>query len=160
MHRLFPRFVKGPGALGLFVLRAVAGSAFMLHGLSKLHSEEGLFHWMDKLPNPAPAPFQALAALTEVGGGVALILGLFTPIAALGIAATMVVALASFHLPQHHPFVGPPGQPSFEPAAGYLAVMIVLILVGPGALSFDFLLFGKKETVAEDEQGRAARWLQ
>jgi putative oxidoreductase len=148
------------GAVGLFLLRAVAGSAFVLHGLSKIQSPNGLFHWMDQLPNAAPGPLQALAAVVEFGGGFALILGLFTPVAALGIAGTMVVALARFHLPQGHPFVGPPGQPSFEPAAGYLAVMIVLILVGPGALSFDFLLFGKKETVAEDEKGRTARWLQ
>jgi putative oxidoreductase len=132
----------------------------MLHGLSKMQSEEGPFHWMDKLPNAAPGAFQALAAVAELGGGAALILGLFTPIGALGIAGTMVVALATFHLPQGHPFVGPPGQPSFEPAAGYLAVMIVLILLGPGALSFDFLLFGRQDAVVEDEKGRATRWLQ
>jgi putative oxidoreductase len=97
--------------------------------------------------------------VAEFGGGFALILGLFTPIAALGIAANMIVALAMVHLPHRDPFVAP-GQASFEPAADYLAVMIVLLLLGPGALSFDFLLFGKKEEVAEDEKGRTGRWLQ
>ncbi len=159
MHRLFPRFVKGPGAFGLFVLRAVAGSAFVLHGSSKIRDP---FHWMEaaQLPNPAPAVLQALAAVAEFGGGFALILGLFTPIAALGIAGTMVVALATVHLPHGDPFVGLPSKPSFETAAGYLAVMIVLLLLGPGALSFDFLLFGKKEEIAEYEKGRAGRWLE
>jgi putative oxidoreductase len=124
-----------------------------------MQSEEGPFHWMDKLPNAAPGAFQALAAVAELGGGVALILGLFTPIGALGIAGTMVVALATFHLPQGHPFVAPQ-EPTFERAAVYLAAMIVLILVGPGALSFDFLLFGKQDAVVEDEKGRTTRWLQ
>jgi putative oxidoreductase len=158
MHKLFPRFVKGGGAFALFVLRAVAGSAFVLHGSTKIRDP---FHWMDHIPNvePAPGVLQALAAVAEFGGGFALILGLFTPIAALGIAANMIVALAMVHLPHRDPFVAP-GQASFEPAADYLAVMIVLLLLGPGALSFDFLLFGKKEEVAEDEKGRTGRWLQ
>jgi putative oxidoreductase len=89
MHKLFPRFVKGGGAFALFVLRAVAGSAFVLHGSTKIRDP---FHWMDHIPNvePAPGVLQALAAVAEFGGGFALILGLFTPIAALAIGCSWI----------------------------------------------------------------------
>src|SRR5262249_55734082 len=102
MHRFFPNFVRGGGAFGLLVVRLVVGTAFALHGWPKIY---GPLHWMEKMPSPPPAAMQALAAVSEFGGGIALILGLLTPLAALGIAGTMIGALAMVHLPQGHPFV-------------------------------------------------------
>ena len=98
----------------------------------------------EKSPLPSRATI-ALAVLAEFGGGIALVLGFLTPLAAFLIAGTMTVALAKVHLPHGDPFVGAPGKPSFEPAAGYLAQMIMFLLVGPGVLSVDALLFGKKK---------------
>jgi len=149
MHRIFPPFVSGIGSFGLLVLRIVTGAAFVMHGLGKIKSPEGLvepslaFHWMDKMPDAPPGPIQALAIVAELGGGTALILGFLTPLAALLIAGTMVVALAKVHLPHGDPFVSVGGA-SFEPAAGYLAQMIMFLLVGPGVLSVDALLFRRK----------------
>lgn len=139
MHRIFPPFVSGIGAYGLLVLRIVTGAAFVMHGWGKL--QMGPFNWMG--PEGPPAPIQALAVFAEFGGGIALILGLLTPVAAFLIAGTMVVDLAMVHLPAGHPFVGQ-GGPSLEPAAGYLAQMIMFLLVGPGTLSADACLFGRK----------------
>ena len=139
MHRLYPDFVSGRGAVGLLLVRLVTGAAFVLHGWPKIQNP---FGWMGP-EAPVPGIFQALAALSEFGGGIALILGLLTPIGSLGIAGTMIVALGMVHLPQGHPFVGQPGQPSFELAAGYLATVVMLILLGPGTLSLDALLFRK-----------------
>jgi putative oxidoreductase len=143
MHRVFPPFVSGLGAFGLLVLRIVTGAAFIMHGWGKLKA--GPLHWMDQFPDAPTGPVQALAVVAEVGGGIALILGFLTPLAALLIAGTMVVALAKVHLPHGHPFVTV-GGPSFEPAAGYLAQMILFLFVGPGTLSLDYCLFGKKKT--------------
>src|SRR3954454_3640064 len=120
--RLFPAFLGGPGAVGLLVLRLVAGTAMMFHGWPKIQHATS---WMGPKA-PVPGVFQALAALSEFGGGLALIVGLLTPLAARGIACTMIVALAMVHLPHGDPFVGGPGKPSFEPAAGYLATMIMM----------------------------------
>ena len=146
MVRLFyPGFVGGRGAFGLLVLRLVTGTAFIQHGWPKI---QNAFHWLDQAPNPPPGFLQALAALSEFGGGIALIVGLLTPLAALGIACTMVVAITTVHLPKGDPFVGEPGKPSFEPAAVYLAIVITLLLVGPGLLSLDALLFGRRSAVA------------
>ena len=143
MQKLFyPSFVGGRGALGLLVLRLVTGAAFIQHGWPKI---QNAFHWLDQAPNPPPGFLQALAALSEFGGGIALILGLLTPLAALGIACTMVVAITTVHLPRGDPFVAAkPGEASFEPAAVYLAIVITLLLVGPGLLSLDALLFGRR----------------
>jgi putative oxidoreductase len=140
MHRFYPRFVTGPGAVGLLLLRIVMGAAFMFHGWYKLQSPGGAFAWMGP-DAPVPGLFQGLAVLAEFGGGLGLIVGFLTPLAALGIAGTMVVALAMVHLPHGDPFVGMPGKPSFELAASYLAGAILFLLIGPGVLSLDRLLF-------------------
>lgn len=139
MRYLFGRFVGGPGAVGLLVLRVVAGLAMMLHGWPKIQHP---MSWMGP-EAPVPGIFQALAALAEFGGGLAWIFGLLTPIASLGIAATMTVATLMVHVPAGHPFVAGHGGPSSEPALGYLATAIALMLVGPGRLSLDAALFDR-----------------
>lgn len=93
--------------------------------------------------NTPPPVLQAAAALSEFGGGIALVLGLLTPLAALGIGATMSVAVFLVHLKMGHPFVAQ-GGPSYELAAVYLAAAILFLLVGPGRLSLDALLFGRR----------------
>lgn len=137
---LFPNQVGVRGSVGLLVLRVVVGLAFVFHGWDKIQNP---MHWMDGLRNfAAPGVLQALAAYSEFGGGIALILGLLTPLAALGIGATMSVAIFHVHLRFQQPFVSARGGPSYELAAVYLAAAIVFLLVGPGRLSFDALLFG------------------
>ena len=98
------------------------------------------------MPPDAPIPgfLQFLAALSEFGGGLALVLGLLTPIAAFGIFCTMAFAVFAVHVKSGHPFVATTGGPSYELAAAYLGTALLVIFAGPGKFSLDSLLFGKK----------------
>jgi putative oxidoreductase len=129
------------GSVGLLLLRVVMGAAFMFHGWPKIQNAQ---HWMDAMGSEMPPSLQAAAAVSEFGGGLALILGLLTPLAALGLACTMAGALGMVHLRMGHAFVAAaPGKPSYELAAVYLAASILFLLAGPGKYSIDGLLFGR-----------------
>jgi putative oxidoreductase len=124
----------------LLLLRVVAGIAFMMHGWGKIQNP---FGWM---PAEAPVPgiLQGLAALAEFGGGLAWILGLLTPLASLGIAITMAVAFAMHAFMRGDPFVSATGGPSYELAAIYFSIALVLMAAGPGRLSLDRKVFGPR----------------
>lgn len=94
-----------------------------------------------------PSVLQALAALAEFGGGIALILGLLTPLAAFAVVCQMLGALFLVHFPKGDPFVAAaPGAPSYELALVYLAAGAPLIALGPGRWSLDALLFDGRRT--------------
>ena len=137
---LKPLHVSARVSAGLLVLRLVAGTAFMYHGYGKIQNP---FGWMG--PNAGiPGVFQALAALSEFGGGLAWILGLLTPLASLGLACTMTVAVWTHAVVLHDPFVAQKGGRSWELASAYLCVAVLLLLAGPGRFSADRVAFGEK----------------
>jgi len=125
------------GSVGVLVLRLVVGAAFILHGWPKIQDPTA---WMG--PEGMPGILQALAAVAEFGGGIALILGFLTRLAALGIASVMVVAIGVVHLPKGHAFVSLDG-PTWELAAVYLACAVLFLILGPGKISLDALAFGR-----------------
>jgi putative oxidoreductase len=132
--------VGGKGAVALLALRLVSGIAFVQHGYPKM---QNAFGWMG--PDSVPGFLQALAAFAEFGGGIALVLGLLTRVAALGIACVMLYAMFGVHIPAGDPFVATgPGMGSWELAAVYFAIMVALILRGAGEHSLDAKLCGKK----------------
>ena len=117
-------------SVGLLVLRIVTGVGFILHGSGKIVQP---FAWM---PPGAPVPgfLQFLAALSEFGGGIALLLGLLTPLASLGLMITMAVA-AFFHISKGDGFVQ-----GYELALVYFAISLLFFLAGPGRFSVDHWL--------------------
>ena len=125
---------------GLLLLRLVVGLAFMFHGYGKIQNP---FGWMGPNAN-MPGIFQALAALSEFGGGLAWMLGLLTPLASLGLACTMGVAVRLHAFVLHDPFVRKDLGGSYELASVYLCVALLLLLAGPGRFSVDRLIFGEK----------------
>lgn len=147
-HLLYCDSAGRIGSVGLLLLRLTMGVAFMFHGWSKIQNPLG---WMGP-ESSMPAFLQALAALSEFGGGMALIGGLLTRLASLGIGSVMVVALAIVHLPNGHPFVAKMAGPSFELPAVYLACAVLFLLLGPGRFSLDALLFGGPAEAKQTEK--------
>ncbi|MFN9691243.1 MAG: DoxX family protein [Vampirovibrionales bacterium] len=123
-------------SIALLALRAVVGVAFIFHGFPKF---QHAFSWLDGAG--IPPLLQALAAFSEFGGGIALVLGLFTPLASLGILLTMSVAMGLVHFPAGHPFVASePHAPSYELALVYWIIALVLLLTGPAKYSLDYFI--------------------
>jgi putative oxidoreductase len=141
MRILFPAFLGGMQGVALLILRAVTGLAMMQHGWPKI---QHAFNWMPA-ESGIPSILQALAAFSEFGGGLGLIIGLLTPIAAFGLSCTMFVAAIMVHMASGDPFVSSTGGRSYELAAVYLTISLLVLFVGPGKLSLDYLLFGKKK---------------
>jgi putative oxidoreductase len=135
-------YVETPGTckgVGLLILRLVVGAAFVLHGWPKIQAPTG---WMGP-DAPVPGILQACAAAAEFVGGMLLMAGLLTPLAALGLCVTMVVAIM-FHVNRGDPFVGKPGTAGYELAAAYLSAVLAILCLGPGRFSIDALLFARK----------------
>jgi putative oxidoreductase len=133
---------SGFGESALLVVRLVCGTAFMMHGWGKIQNP---FGWMG--PNAdVPGLFQALAALSEFGGGLAWVLGLLVPLASLGMAFTMAVAVYSHAILWGDPFVASGGGSSYELALIYLCISLLLMAIGPGRLSLDRVFFGERQS--------------
>jgi putative oxidoreductase len=139
----FKRFFSTPthpsfSSFALLLLRVVVGIAFLFHGKFKIQNP---FGWMGP-DGFAPPIFQALAALSEFGGGIALILGLLTPLACLGLACTMAVAFSMHTFVLGDPFVSMTGGSSSELSAVFFCIALLLLTTGPGRFSLDRKLFG------------------
>ena len=132
-------FVSGAPAVGLLFLRVFAGLAMAYHGLPKIKAP---FTWMGDAP--VPGVLQALAALSEFGGGLALAFGFLTPLACLGIMSTMFVATWKT-MQGGAPLIGAGSGPSAELSAFHFVASLTVLLTGPGVVSLDALIFGKNK---------------
>lgn len=123
----------------LLILRLVAGIAFLYHGWGKIQNP---MTWMGP-DATVPEFLQCLAAVSEFGGGIAWILGFLTRLASLGILFTMIVAASLHTFVLHDPFVSMTGGHSSELAIVYLSISLILLVIGPGKFSLDYLFFGR-----------------
>lgn len=120
--------------LALAVLRVAVGIVFVAHGGQKLF-DFGLAGTVEMFAStgvPLASITGPAVAFVEFLGGAALILGLFTRVAALAVGVVMVGAIFIVHLPNG--FFLPTG---FEFAFMMLAAAMTLVLAGPGAYSVD-----------------------
>ena len=92
--------------------------------------------------------------LVEILGGLAVILGLFVALASLPMAAVLLVAMFTVHLPYGFSSIkleavtaagaqfGPPG---YEVDLLYLACLAALVLGGPGPLAIAGLIIKRRK---------------
>jgi putative oxidoreductase len=121
--------------LGPTLARLTLASVFIGTGWGKLSNIGSTVEYFASLHIPAPE-FQArLAAGTEFVGGILLLLGLFTRLAALPMAFTMVIAIITA---RRDALDGVRTLLGFEEWT-YIVLFIWLALAGPGPLSLDAL---------------------
>ena len=122
--------------IGLAILRIVAGLVFIAHGGQKLFvfGLDGVTAGFTQMGIPLAAISAPLVALVEFFGGIALVLGLLTRLAAVGLAVTMLGAIFFVHLAAG--FFLPNGS---EFALILLAAAVSLALTGAGEFSLDGL---------------------
>lgn len=128
--------------LGRLLLRLVVGGYFFGHGTQKLfgwfggHGPEGTGQFFEQI-GIRPGKRNAVAAgAAEAGGGVALVLGAATPLAAGAIISVMLTAIHRVHLSKG-PWVAEGG---YEYNLVLIAAMLALAEVGPGQPSIDSAL--------------------
>jgi putative oxidoreductase len=115
---------------GLFFLRVFAGLSIALgHGIKKIPVSEGFVNGTSNLGFPLPSFFAWAAALAEFGGGLLLVLGLFTRPAALFLSFTMFVAAFVRHADD--PFG------TKEKALLYLIIFLLYLFTGSGKYGID-----------------------
>jgi putative oxidoreductase len=126
------------------ILRLVLGIVFFAHGAQKTFGWFGGFGFSGTMAFftgtmhiPSPLAFLAIAA--EFFGGLGLILGFLTRIAAFGIGVTIAVAIAtvSGHVGFFMNWFGTQRGEGYEYHLLVLAMTTFLMIRGPGAFSVD-----------------------
>jgi putative oxidoreductase len=129
-------------------LRLIVGYGFMEHGYAKLSKGPEMFAAILHATGvPAPHLMAWLSILTELIGGFAVLLGAFVALVSLPMAALLLVAMFTVHLPYGFSSIklisvtpggaaqfGPPG---YEVNLLYLACLAALVLGGSGPMALD-----------------------
>ena len=134
----------------LTIVRLVLGVTFFMHGAQKMlgwfggygfHGTMGFF--TQQMGIPAPLAFLAICA--EFFGGLGLLVGLLSRVAALGIIVNMLVDIATVHH-VNGLFMNWTGQQKgegFEYHLLAIALAIVVLVRGSGAISIDRAIAGE-----------------
>ncbi len=119
--------------LGLLALRLALGAVMIAHGWQKIAGHmHGIMGMLSHLGIPPWMAYLVVAA--EFGGGILVVLGLLTRLAAFAFLIDMLVAISKVHLKN-----GLTGQGGFEFPMMLAAVAFALIFFGAGPISLDWL---------------------
>jgi putative oxidoreductase len=142
-------FLAGPSVAvwAPIPLRLIVGYGFMEHGFAKLSKGPEVFAAiLHAIGVPAPHLMAWITILTELIGGLAVLLGAFVPLVSLPMAGLLFVAMLSVHLPYGFSSIkllsvtsgraqfGPPG---YEVDLLYLACLAALVFGGSGPMAVD-----------------------
>lgn len=131
-----------PQALSL--LRIVASLIFLLHGSSKL-----LGFPATEMGMPPVGSLNWIGGVLELGGGVLLLIGLFSRPVAFILSGEMAVAYWMYHAPQStFPMLN-----GGDAAILYCFVFLLIAAAGPGPWSVDASMRRKHVAVTEDATG-------
>jgi len=149
---MFRKLVATSNDWTLTLLRLVLGLIFFAHGAQKVlgwfggYGFSGTMGFFTNMMH-IPAPFAVLAICAEFLGGIGLVVGALSRIAAFGIAVNMVVAILMVHS-NFGLFMNWSGQQKgegFEYHLLAIAIAVVLMARGAGALSVDQALSSRAQ---------------
>src|ERR1700758_4931977 len=136
-------------------LRVIVGYGFMEHGFAKLARGPDAFPAiLQALGVPAPHFMGWLTIMVEIVGGLAVLLGALVPLASIPMAAVLLIAMITVHLPygfssiklQAVTAAGPQfGPPGYETDLLYLACLAALVLGGSGPMAIDGFLLKRRQ---------------
>jgi putative oxidoreductase len=128
-------------------LRLIVGFGFAEHGFAKLaRGPEDFAAILHAIGVPAPHFMAWSTILVELVGGVAVLLGAFVALASIPMAAVLLVAIFTVHLPNGFSSIkllavtaagAQFGQPGYETDLLYLACLATLVLGGAGPWALD-----------------------
>jgi len=127
--------------LTLTLLRVFTGVVMAAHGWLKIQGFEETVGHFTAMGMPMPKVMVSLAIAGELGGGLGLIVGFLTPLAALGVFFTMAVAVFKVHL-GNGLFAKDGG---FEFPATLMFVALFFVMRGAGPISIDALFCRKSK---------------
>jgi putative oxidoreductase len=141
-------------------LRLIVGYGFLEHGIAKLSKGPDAFvAIVQAMGVPEPHLMAWLTILTELLGGLAVILGAFVAIVSLPMTAVLLVAMFKVHLPYGFSSIkliaitaaGPKfGPPGYEVNLLYLACLAALVLGGSGPFALDRFISKHGDTIDWD----------
>lgn len=128
-------------------LRLIVGGGFMQHGFAKLfRGPDNFAGILAAIGVPAPHLMSWLTVAIEIFGGLAVFVGAFVVVASIPMAAVLLVAIFTVHLPYGFSSIklmsveagmAHFGQPGYECDLLYLAGLVALVLSGAGPWSVD-----------------------
>ena len=132
--------------VGLLMIRVMLAVVFMYHGSQMLFGWFGGFGlqatagFMEKIGIPYPLVGAILSGATEFFGGLVLLIGTGTRIAAIPMAFNMAVAC----LTAHHGFNATTGGMEYPLTLG--VILVSLVLMGPGRITVAMICSCCRET--------------
>jgi putative oxidoreductase len=128
-------------------LRLIVGYGFMEHGFAKLtRGPESFINILAAIGVPEPHLMAWATILIEIAGGLAVLLGAFVDWVSIPMAAVLLVAMFTVHLPYGFSSIklmavtadgAQFGQPGYETDLLYLACLAALVVGGSGPWSID-----------------------
>ena len=141
---MFRKLVSTSNDYSMTVARLVLGAVFFAHGAQKMlgwfggYGFTGTMNFFTHMMH-IPATFAFLAICAEFFGGLGLLVGFLSRIAAFGISVNMLVAIFTVHI--HNGFfanwTGQQKGEGFEYHLLALALLFLVMVKGAGALSVD-----------------------
>ncbi len=123
-------------------LRLILGYGFMAHGYAKvMNGPDHFAASLHALGVPQPMLMAWATIAFELAGGLAILVGAWIPVMSVPLAAILIVAAVTVHLPYGFTSIklravtaaGPQfGPPGYETNLLYLAGLLTLVLGGPG----------------------------